>query len=49
MARAIERTPEHRLATPDDVAGVVLFLCSPLSRWVNGQTIVADGGMSLAL
>jgi enoyl-[acyl-carrier protein] reductase III len=49
VARALERTPERRLATPDDVAGVVLFLCSPLSRWVNGQTIVADGGMSLAL
>ncbi len=46
---AIERTPAGRLGAADDVASVVLFLCSSLADWVVGQTIVADGGMSLRL
>jgi NAD(P)-dependent dehydrogenase (short-subunit alcohol dehydrogenase family) len=44
-----ERTPTKRLGTPDDLAGVVAFLCSPDSDWVRGQTLVADGGFSLTL
>jgi enoyl-[acyl-carrier protein] reductase III len=48
-ARAVERTPLGRLGTADDVTRVVLFLCSPLSGWIVGQTLVADGGMSLSL
>ena len=35
----------NRLGTPQDVADVVLFLASPLSRFVSGQTIVVDGGI----
>jgi enoyl-[acyl-carrier protein] reductase III len=46
-ARAREQTPAGRIATPEDIAHVVLFLCSPLSSWIIGQTIVVDGGMSL--
>ena len=41
------RTPAKRLGTPEDLADVVLFLLSPLSRWICGQTIVVDGGLSL--
>jgi|SRR5215472_9819611 len=41
------RTPAGRLGTPDDIAGVVLFLLSPSASWIYGQTIVADGGLSL--
>jgi enoyl-[acyl-carrier protein] reductase III len=41
------RTPAGRLGTPDDIAGVVLFLLSPSASWIFGQTIVADGGLSL--
>jgi NAD(P)-dependent dehydrogenase (short-subunit alcohol dehydrogenase family)/3-oxoacyl-(acyl-carrier-protein) synthase len=44
---AEERTPIGRLATPDDLADVVMFLASDDSRWILGQTILADGGMSL--
>jgi enoyl-[acyl-carrier protein] reductase III len=42
-------TPAGRLATPEDLAGIVAFLCSPESDWIRGQTLVADGGYSLTL
>lgn len=44
---AQERTPAGRLLTPEDIAGVVLFLCSPAAEMVRGQVIVVDGGYSL--
>ncbi|MFL6836146.1 MAG: SDR family NAD(P)-dependent oxidoreductase [Bradyrhizobium sp.] len=44
---AIERIPLKRLGTPADVAGAALFLASPLSSYVIGQTIVVDGGLIL--
>jgi len=37
--------PLGRVAQPDDMAGVVLFLGSHLSQFVTGQTIVVDGGL----
>jgi enoyl-[acyl-carrier protein] reductase III len=43
----LARTPSKRLGTPDDIAGVVLFLLSPSASWICGQTIVVDGGLSL--
>jgi enoyl-[acyl-carrier protein] reductase III len=39
--------PAGRLVTPEDVAGVVAFLCSPDADMIRGQTIVIDGGWSL--
>ncbi len=33
-----------RAGTPEDVSGVVTFLCSDAARYVTGQTIVVDGG-----
>jgi enoyl-[acyl-carrier protein] reductase III len=41
------RTPAQRLGTPDEIAEIVAFLASPAARWINGQIVVADGGMSL--
>ncbi len=38
-------TPLGRLGQPEDIADIVLFLASPASRWVNGRTIIADGGL----
>ena len=40
-------TPIGRVGDPEDVADVVLFLCSDLARFITGQTIVVDGGMTL--
>ena len=39
--------PAGRLVTPDDVAGLVSFLCSPDAEMIRGQTVVVDGGWSL--
>lgn len=47
LAAALERVPLGRLGTPEDMAGVALFLASPLAAYVIGQTIVVDGGLVL--
>jgi NAD(P)-dependent dehydrogenase (short-subunit alcohol dehydrogenase family) len=49
FAEVAARTPARRVGQPDDLAGVVAFLCSPEAAWIRGQTIVADGGYSLPL
>jgi enoyl-[acyl-carrier protein] reductase III len=44
---ALERTPAARLVSPEDIAGVVAFLCSPEAFMIRGQTILIDGGATL--
>jgi enoyl-[acyl-carrier protein] reductase III len=44
----VSRTPAARLGRPEDLAGIVAFLCRPESDWIRGQTLIADGGYSLA-
>ena len=34
----------HRIGTPDDVTGAVVFLASPAASLVTGQTLIVDGG-----
>ena len=41
----LAQTPLHRIATPEDVAGPVLFLASDYSRFMTGQTLYVDGGL----
>jgi NAD(P)-dependent dehydrogenase (short-subunit alcohol dehydrogenase family) len=36
-----------RVGKPDDIGGVVAFLCSDDARWINAQRIEASGGMNL--
>lgn len=43
----LKRTPAGRIGKPEDLARVVAFLCSPESSWIVGQTVIADGGLSL--
>jgi NAD(P)-dependent dehydrogenase (short-subunit alcohol dehydrogenase family) len=42
--RLLERIPIGRLAQPEDVAGVAVFLASPAAAYVTGWTIAVDGG-----
>lgn len=41
-------TPAGRMVVPEDVANVVAFLCSDDAHMIRGQTIVVDGGTSIA-
>ena len=47
VQRAAELSPAGRLVTPEDVAGLVAFLCSPAANMIRGQTILIDGGFTL--
>ncbi len=44
LRRAIERSPFGRLGNADEVADVVLFLCSPAAHWITGQSLNVSGG-----
>lgn len=46
--RFVDRTPLGRLGEADDIAGVALFLASDASKFVTGQGLVADGGVSIS-
>ena len=42
-----EKLPMGRYGHPDDVAGAVYFFCSDDSKYVTGQTLLVDGGVSV--
>ena len=48
QARLAEANPTRRLGTPDDIARVVVFLCSDDAAYVNGQVLHVDGGHQIA-
>ena len=39
--------PMKRLGEPEDIGALVAWLLSDESSWISGQTVVADGGVSL--
>jgi len=43
------RTPTRRWGQPDELIGTCIYLCSPASSYVTGQTIYVDGGMGSVL
>ena len=38
------KNPMHRIGRPEDLQGIIVFLASDASRYVNGQNIAVDGG-----
>jgi 3-oxoacyl-[acyl-carrier protein] reductase len=44
LDNVIRQTPVGRLATDDDIADVILFLCSDAARYMHGQTLEINGG-----
>lgn len=44
LKRVIEMTPAGRLGTNEDIADVIVFLCSDAARYIHGQTIEINGG-----
>ncbi|WP_233475305.1 SDR family NAD(P)-dependent oxidoreductase [Bradyrhizobium brasilense] len=43
-----QRVPLKRLGQPEDMVGTALYLASPLSSYMVGQTLIVDGGITLA-
>ena len=46
-AAMADQIPLGRVAEPDDVAGAVLYLASPLAKYVTGQVLCVDGGLAM--
>jgi NAD(P)-dependent dehydrogenase (short-subunit alcohol dehydrogenase family) len=46
VERLRQRIPVGRFAEPEEVASAVLYLASPLARFVNGQVVYVDGGVT---
>ena len=47
MNALINELPNKRLGRPEEVANVVLWLCSPQASLVVGQAIAVDGGYTV--
>jgi NAD(P)-dependent dehydrogenase (short-subunit alcohol dehydrogenase family) len=48
LARRSAATPLRRIGEPEEIGSVVAFLASPGARFITGQVIVADGGVTIA-
>lgn len=48
LEASLRSIPLRRMGTPEDMAGAALFLASPLSAYMIGQTLVVDGGLTLS-
>lgn len=47
IAFAEQATPLGGIATPEDIADAVVWMCDRRARWMTGQVVVVDGGLSL--
>ncbi|MBS1950258.1 MAG: Oxidoreductase, short-chain dehydrogenase/reductase family [Cytophagales bacterium] len=47
LEKILARTPMNRTGEPEEVAGVVAFLCMEKASYITGQNIMVDGGMSV--
>ena len=48
LQRYESQTPLRRIGEPDDIGGIAVFLASRAAAFITGQTIVADGGVTIA-
>jgi NAD(P)-dependent dehydrogenase (short-subunit alcohol dehydrogenase family) len=48
LAKRNAMTPLRRIGEPDEIAAVAAFLAAPAASFITGQTIVADGGVTIA-
>ena len=48
IEQAIARHPRGRLTQPTDVAAAIALLCRPEAQWITGNTILVDGGETIA-
>ncbi|HEX4986534.1 MAG TPA: SDR family oxidoreductase [Burkholderiales bacterium] len=48
LKRYETQTPLRRIGEPDDIGGIAVFLSSRAAAFITGQTIVADGGVTIA-
>lgn len=46
LAATTAQVPLRRIGEPDDIAGAILFLASPLAAYITGTSLVIDGGLS---
>ena len=47
IENAMQRNPNNRLTTPEDVANAVYLLTTDEAKWITGTVIKVDGGESL--
>ena len=47
IKNAIKKNPLGRAADPRDIAEVVLFLASEKNRFINGETVIVNGGATM--
>jgi Tropinone reductase 1 len=47
MQKILARTPMNRIGQPEEVGGIVAFLCMDKASYITGQNIMVDGGMSV--
>lgn len=45
--RLTKSIPLKRVATDDEIAGVIAFLCTPSAEYITGQSISVDGGVTM--
>lgn len=47
LQEVLDRTPAKRVGEPEEVAGITVFLCMPLAKFITGQCIAVDGGFTI--